>query len=225
MVQRPKRTTPPCSCSLVSTVTRVTVISFSGILSHALPHDYLYKNAHVLYFMELKQLIEAVLFVSGKPVSLKNLAQSFNTPAGEIKGLITELQKAYAEQQSAVEIVETVDKKFVMQLKPEFSEIVMNYAPESGESKAMLKTLSLIAYKQPVLQSEVVKYRGTGAYRHIKELEANGLIQRRPKERTYLLKTTPKFAEFYGLKSDSAEDIKKFVGEHLELKKLEESAE
>ncbi len=169
----------------------------------------------------LKQLVEAVLFVSGKPVSLKDLAQSFNTPAGEIRNLIAELQKAYAEQESAVEIVETVDKKFVMQLKPEFSDIVVEYAPESGESKALLKTLSLIAYKQPILQSEVVRYRGTGAYQHIKELETNGLIERRPKERTYLLKTTPKFAEFYGLKSGSLEDIKKFVEEHLELKKLE----
>ncbi len=167
----------------------------------------------------LKQLVEAVLFVSGKPVSLKDLTQSFDTPAGEIKKLITELQKAYEERGSSVEIVETVDKKFVMQLKSEFSEVVMEYAPESGESRAKLKTLSLIAYEQPVLQSEVIKYRGTGAYQHIKELEEEGLIERKPKERTYLLKTTPKFAEFYGLKSDSLEDIKKFVGEHLELKK------
>jgi segregation and condensation protein B len=167
---------------------------------------------------QLKQLIEAVLFVSGKPVSLGNLAQSLNTPAGEIKKLIEELQEALKERESAVEIVETVDKKFVMQLSPEFSEIVVDYAPESGESKAVLKTLSLIAYKQPVLQSEVVRYRGTGAYRHIKELEADGLIERRPKERTYLLKTTQKFAEFYGLKSDSAKDIKKFVEEHVDLK-------
>jgi segregation and condensation protein B len=179
---------------------------------------------YALSLMEnLKQLVEAVLFVSGKPVSLKDLAQSMDTPAGEIKKLITELQEHYNEHDSAVQIVETVDKKFVMQLKPEFSEVVMNYAPESGESKAMLKTLSLIAYKQPILQSEVVKYRGTGAYKHIKEMEEEGLIQRTPKERTYLLKTTPKFAEFYGLKSDSLEDIKKFVAEHLELKKLEES--
>ncbi|MBU7024389.1 MAG: SMC-Scp complex subunit ScpB, partial [Theionarchaea archaeon] len=74
----------------------------------------------------IKQLVEAVLFVSGKPVSLGNLAQSLDTPGGEIKQLITELQKAYQERDSAVEIVETVDKKFVMQLKPEFSETVMD---------------------------------------------------------------------------------------------------
>jgi segregation and condensation protein B len=169
----------------------------------------------------LKQLIEAVLFVSGKPVSLKNLAQALDTSGAEIKKLITELQHRYDQGDSAVEIVETVDKKFVMQLRPDFSEIVMNYAPESGESKAKLKTLSLIAYKQPILQSMVVKYRGTGAYKHIKELEADGIIERRPKERTYMLKTTQKFAEFYGLKSDSLKDIKQFVEEHLELKKLE----
>jgi segregation and condensation protein B len=97
----------------------------------------------------------------------------------------------------------------------------MNYAPESGESRAKLKTLSLIAYKQPILQSVVIKYRGTGAYQHIKELEADGIIERQPKERTYLVKTTQKFAEFYGLKSDSLDDIRRFVEEHLELKKLE----
>ncbi|MBU7042851.1 MAG: SMC-Scp complex subunit ScpB [Theionarchaea archaeon] len=170
---------------------------------------------------QLKQLIEAVLFVSGKPVSLKDLAQALDTPGAEIKKLIIDLQTHYAQRDSAVEIVETVDKKFVMQLRPDFSEIVMNYAPESGESKAKLKTLSLIAYKQPILQSDVIKYRGTGAYKHIKELESDGIIERRPKERTYLLTTTQKFAEFYGLKSDSLDDIKKFVEEHLELKKLE----
>ncbi|MBU7009633.1 MAG: SMC-Scp complex subunit ScpB [Theionarchaea archaeon] len=173
----------------------------------------------------LKQLIEAVLFVSGKPVSLKDLAQSFDTPAGKIKKLIIELQKTYDEQGSAVEIVETVDKKFVMQLKSELSDVIMKHAPASSESRAKLKTLSLIAYEQPILQSKVVKYRGTGAYQHIKELEAEGLIQRRPKERTYLLKTTPKFAEFYGLKSDSPESIRKFVEEHLEFRKLEKSEE
>ena len=169
----------------------------------------------------LKQLIEAVLFVSGRPVSLKDLAQALDTPGAEIKKLITDLQAQYVERDSAVEIVETVDKKFVMQLRPDFSEIVMNYAPESGESKAKLKTLSLIAYKQPILQSAVIKYRGTGAYQHIKELEADGIIERQPRERTYLVKTTQKFAEFYGLKSDSLDDIRKFVEEHLELKKLE----
>ncbi|MGD2250838.1 MAG: SMC-Scp complex subunit ScpB [Candidatus Methanofastidiosia archaeon] len=167
---------------------------------------------------DLKKLVEAVLFVSGKPVSLRDLAQSLNIPGGKIKHMIIELQESYQEMGSAVEIVETVDKKFVMQLNPELSEVVMDYTPESGESKAMLKTLSLIAYKQPVLQSEVVKYRGTGAYKHIKELETEGLIERTPKERTYMLKTTPKFAEFYGLKSGSVKDIKKFVEEHLELK-------
>lgn len=183
---------------------------------------YLYKRAPLLFLMEnVKQLVEAVLFISGKPVSLKNLAQSFDIHAGELKTLIMELQKAYEEQGSAVEIVETVDKKFVMQLRPEFSRVAMEYAPESGESVAKLKTLSLIAYMQPVMQSEVIKYRGTGAYQHIKELEADGLIERKPRERSYLLKTTPRFAEFYGLKSDSPEDIKKFVEEHLE--KREES--
>lgn len=170
---------------------------------------------------DLKQLVEAVLFVSGKPVSLRELAQSLDISGGKIKQLILELQESYKERGSAIEIVETVDKKFVMQLTPELSEVVMDHTPASGESKAMLKTLSLIAYKQPVLQSEVVTYRGTGAYKHIKELEEEGLIERTPKERTYLLKTTPAFAEFYGLKSDSIKDIKAFVEEHLEFKEPE----
>ncbi|MFQ6088869.1 MAG: SMC-Scp complex subunit ScpB [Candidatus Methanofastidiosia archaeon] len=165
--------------------------------------------------MRVKRLIEAVLFVSGKPVGVKELANSLGLTYKRCKDLILELKREYERMNSSVEIKETVGRKFVMQLKPEFNEKALEYQPSSGKKKALLKTLSFVAYKQPILQSNVVRVRGTSCYKHLKKLEEDGLIERRPKERTYILTTTKKFAEFYGLESASLEEVKRFIQERM----------
>jgi segregation and condensation protein B len=158
--------------------------------------------------VEEKKVIEAVLFASGKPVSSHELAKSLDMETRDVTRHMKELMKEYEERGGPVEITKTIKDEYVMQLSDEYSEMAENYLPRARESRALLKTLALIAYKQPIEQSEVINVRGTSAYKHIKELEERKLVNRRPKERTYILSTTKDFCELYGLKSADPNDVK-----------------
>ena len=162
----------------------------------------------------MKEKVEAVLFVYGEPLNISKIASILKIGKSETEEVLNILSNEYAERETAIELVRTVGDEYVMQLKPEYSELI-KYIP-SKTSKALLKTLSLIALKQPVSQSYVVKVRGNHTYRHIKKLEEEGLIDKTPKGRTYTLTTTKKFAEYYGLESTSVDEIKKFIAEKID---------
>ena len=64
-----------------------------------------------------------------------------------------------------------------------------------------MKTLAFIAYKQPLMQSNLVKVRSNKAYDHLKILEEKGFVSKEPKGRSYMLRTTKKFVEYFGEKA------------------------
>jgi len=175
--------------------------------------------------MEDKDLIEAVMFASGRPVSSHELAKNLKIETREVTRIMKELRKEYEERDGPIEITKTIKDEYVMQLRDEYSEIAENYLPRARESRALLKTLALIAYKQPVEQSDVIAIRGTSAYKHVKELEERNLVQRKPKERTYILSTTKEFCELYGLKSADPNDVKNKFGKLLGVKNIDDDNE
>jgi segregation and condensation protein B len=65
-----------------------------------------------------------------------------------------------------------------------------------------LKTLSYIAYRQPVPQAQVIDMRGHHAYTHLQQLEEQGLIHRERAGRTRVIRTTEFFADYFGLSHD-----------------------
>jgi len=69
-------------------------------------------------------------------------------------------------------------------------------------SSGPLKTLSYIAYRQPVPQARVTDVRGHHAYSHLNQLEEQGLIQRERAGRTKVIRTTEFFADYFGLSRD-----------------------
>ena len=70
----------------------------------------------------------------------------------------------------ALEITTLPDGSYVMQLKPEYSSTVKRYASKPVLPNATLKTLSYIAYMQPIASKQLVETRGSGVYAHLKEL-------------------------------------------------------
>ncbi len=162
----------------------------------------------------MKKKVEAVLFLYGDPLSVKKIALILDTSRSKTERCLNILSNEYSERDTAIEIINTVEDEYVMQLKPAYSHLIKHLP--SKTSKALLKTLSLIALKQPIKQADVAKIRGNHAYRHIKKLEEEGLIEKKPAGRTYVLTTTKEFAEYYGLKDDSAREIKKFIKEKIE---------
>ncbi|ASA76850.1 SMC-Scp complex subunit ScpB [Thermococcus sp. 5-4] len=159
--------------------------------------------------LEDKALVEAALFVSGRPLSVKELSRALGIRSLDyLEKLIELIAAEYAERKSAIEVVRVLGDKYVMQVKQEYSQRVVHLMPRPDLRTGELKTLALIAYLQPIEQSKVVKLRGSQAYEHIRKLLEMGLIYAEPYERTKLLGTTPKFAELYGFPENDPNIIK-----------------
>lgn len=154
------------------------------------------------------KIIEAALFTAGSPVDLVTLQGLVSNKKRTQKGIEFLIQE-YHERKGALEIIK-IEGKFVMQVKPEYAELVRSIAP--GElSSPVLRTLSIIAYHQPIVQSDLVEKRGNAVYDHVRELEEWGLISRSPQGRTKIINTTPWFAEYFGLDSSDPEYIRQRI--------------
>ncbi len=91
----------------------------------------------------------------------------------------------------------------------------MHLAPEADIPPAMLKTLAIIAYKQPVTQSKLVKERGNRIYAYVKKLREHELIEAKKKGRTKILTVTPKFREYFQIQ-DVKNSVKNYMSEDMD---------
>jgi len=148
--------------------------------------------------MEKEKIIEAALFMSPKPLSIEELNSIAKVNSRvETLALIRELMSFYNNRKSALEVVE-LPVGYQMRVKEEYEDEVAQFAQNSMFSRGVMKTLAFIAYKQPISQSTVVKYRNNKAYDHLKLLLEEGFIKKEPKGRTFVLTTTTKFIEYFG---------------------------
>ncbi len=170
-------------------------------------------------------LIEASLYVTGRPVDVKVLGSIVRMRSEErIRCLARILAERYKQMKSAMEILELQDGRFVMQLKPDYVRSVKRLATRQLLTPGPLKTLSFIAFKQPVTQSYTVRVRGNLAYQHVRVLRDMGLISEEKLGRTKILRTTQTFADYFNLSHDirlMKKQLEKLFGE-LSLVKPEE---
>ncbi|MFX1562791.1 MAG: SMC-Scp complex subunit ScpB [Promethearchaeota archaeon] len=148
---------------------------------------------------EEKQLVEAALYISGRPLTIHEIQNATGISSlKRVRELIKELELEYESRAGALEVVRLPRQRFVLQLNPSLSERVAELAPHGLLSLGELKTLVYIALSQPILQSSVVVYRGSHSYQHIKILEEHGFVQSIPQGRTKELTTTQMFADYFG---------------------------
>jgi segregation and condensation protein B len=154
-----------------------------------------------------KEILEAALFAAGEPL---DIAQLSNLVRGRnAKELLRQLIEEYRQRGSALEIKE-IEGRYVMQVMPEYAEKVRSLAPKELRAP-VLRTLSMIAYHQPLTVADLVDRRGAAAYDHVRELEEWGFISAVPQGRTKLLSTTHRFAEYFNLDSGDPEAIKRKI--------------
>lgn len=148
-------------------------------------------------------LIEAALYVAGRPLDLKTLSSLIEPRSKKRAEKLAEtLIEDYTTRDTALEILKLDDNRFVLQLKPEYTPRVRRLSLRPLLPMGPLKTLSYIAYRQPVLQSQVIDVRGEHAYGHLKELEDQGLIIRERVGKSKMIRTTEFFADYFGLSHD-----------------------
>jgi segregation and condensation protein B len=152
---------------------------------------------------DIRGRIEAALYSSGRALDTEQLANAAGITS---KKRITDEAKAIAvslkSAMSAVEIVEYPGPRFAMQLKAEYNNIARKFATKPLLSKAALRTLSFIAYFQPISSADLALRRGSQAYDHLKDLEEVGFLAWERKGRSKLYRTTTEFSEYFGLSVD-----------------------
>ena len=165
------------------------------------------------------RLLEAALYVAGRPLNINELCsvlstRSKNKTAKYLKLLIQE----YSARNTALEILALKDERYVLQLKADFTPLVKKLVHRPLLSSGPLKTLSYIAYRQPVSQKRVIQVRGQHAYGHVKLLRDMGLVGAERAGRSMTLRTTDYFADYFGLTQDTAtmkRELKRIFGEAL----------
>ena len=151
-----------------------------------------------------RNLIEASLYAAGRPLTIEEISTKLELPKKEVEELVNEVAFDYLERPTALVIAQIGDR-YQMQIRPEYTEKVSKFAKGGAIAERYLRTLTIIALKQPILKSMVIKIRGTGAYEHVKYLIDNGFISAIKKGRTHELTTTDKYADMFGLPKDKTQ--------------------
>jgi segregation and condensation protein B len=164
-------------------------------------------------------LLEAAMYVAGRPLDLNELCQVIGSRSKKkAKIYVDALIQAYGTRQTALEILALKDERYVLQVKAEFTPLIKKLVNRPLLSSGPLKTLSYIAYRQPISQKRVIEVRGQHAYGHVKMLKEMGLIAAERSGRSMALKTTDYFSDYFGLATDLSvmkRDLKKIFGEAL----------
>ncbi|HJS69128.1 MAG TPA: SMC-Scp complex subunit ScpB [Nitrososphaera sp.] len=149
---------------------------------------------------EVSARIEAALYSAGRPLSVDELIRASGTNSKEkTLRIVNELAKKTKATFKAIEIAQLEDGTYVLQLRPEYTPLVRKFAQHPLVPSAALKTLSYIAYEQPVTSKRLVQIRGSQVYSHVKILEQLQFVEHENLGRLKVYRTTPKFQNYFGI--------------------------
>ncbi len=147
--------------------------------------------------------LEAALYSAGRPLTIEELIKASGTESRtKTLALMTGIVKKTKSAFRALEIAALPDGSYVFQLKPEYSAVIRKYASKPILPTATLKTLSYIAYMQPISSKRLVEVRGSGVYLHLKLLEQLAYIEHQNVGRLKIYNTTEKFQKYFGIQGD-----------------------
>jgi segregation and condensation protein B len=155
---------------------------------------------------ELEGILEAILFSASKPIILRKLYKGLPefTPL-EIQAALNALIGIYSAPGRAVEIVE-VSAGYQMRTKPDYRDWVKRFIKEKdvGLTRAVMETLAVIAYRQPIGKREIDNLRGVDSIRCIRQLLDRRLVEiagrNQEPGKAMIFHTTKKFLEMFGLR-------------------------
>ncbi|ERI91350.1 segregation and condensation protein B [Clostridiales bacterium oral taxon 876 str. F0540] len=156
-----------------------------------------------LYF----SIIEALLFVSGEPLKLREISSIIEQDMDSTKELIYELQRKYEEEERGIMLI-SINDEYQLVSKPQNSDYIQKLLKTNTRqslSQASLETLAIIAYKQPITRVSIDEIRGVKSDRAVLTLLDKGLIKESGRMdvagRPILYSTTEKFLLHFGLEN------------------------
>ena len=159
--------------------------------------------------MDSKGAVEAALYSASDKLSLSEIAEKTGIPVEEVRTAVMDLRREYEERDSAIQIAK-IGTEYRMMLRPEYSECTGNFA-KAELSGGVLRTLTTIAYYQPVMQAELLKLRGPRVYDDVHTLVEMDFVLKKRAGNTWELTTTKKFAEYFGIGSTKIKDIQAWI--------------
>ena len=143
--------------------------------------------------------IEAILFVSGKFLTIPELISLTDLNPIILRDLIDRLKDKYSKEDSAIAIIEK-NGMWKMDVRQEYYHILNKLAGGRSEfTKAEQETLAIIAFKQPIKQSVIIKIRGNKAYEHIKKFSDLELIRKKKLGHTHELNLSDDFYDYFSV--------------------------
>lgn len=158
-------------------------------------------------------VVEAALFSAGRPMPIEELTDQTGLTQNQVKSALLELREAYQGRRTALDIVKS-GQKWALALRAEYAEQTRHIVPPEVP-RHVVRTLALIAYHQPILQSDLKDLVGSKVYEHVGHLVDAGMIYKTPDGLTYRLSTTSDFPEYFGIPEDEPERIRTFLAEKV----------
>ena len=149
---------------------------------------------------EASARLEAALYSAGRPITIEELIKASGTESrSKTLALMTNLVKRTKSAFKAIEVANLPDGSYVFQLRPEYNAIIRKYASKPLLPTATLRTLSYIAYMEPISSKQLVEIRGSGVYLHLRHLYQLGYIEHQNVGRMKIYTTTEKFQKYFGV--------------------------
>lgn len=177
----------------------------------------LIKEHNTGIFLEERNKVEALLFAYGKYIDESMISELCNIDRKIIKKILDSLKKEYEEKNSALMIFQE-GNSWKINVREKYLSIVRKIVADTELPKSVMETLAVIAWKTPIYQAEVVKIRGNKCYDHIDMLEETGFISKEKKGRSYILKTTEKFYNYFEIDDGNLKSIFEEVKTPLNVK-------
>ncbi len=147
--------------------------------------------------MDLKKTVESLLFSSGSYLDVKEMMRLCKTrDEAAVRTALQGLSEEYAKTESSLMIIND-GERWKLTVHEKYLPFVRRIVTQTELPKSVVETLAFVAFKAPILQSEVVRVRSNKAYDHLALLEEFGYLSRSRQGRSKLIKLTPKFFEYF----------------------------
>ncbi|MEK6969082.1 MAG: SMC-Scp complex subunit ScpB [Nanoarchaeota archaeon] len=147
--------------------------------------------------------VEAILFAVGREITTERIASLCSLDLNKVEEIMGKLVSTYDQADNSLKIIKK-EEGWKLTVEDEFVPLVSNIVSSTELERPLMETLAVIAWKYPIVQSDVIKLRSPAAYEHMKQLEEQGFIIKEKFGRTYKVKLTKKFFEYFDLPSEEA---------------------
>lgn len=150
--------------------------------------------------------LEAVLFAYGRLVGESELQSVLGLSSEQLNEQLALLKEKHEAEHSALQLI-SESNLWKLTVKDEHLNLVKGIVTKTELDRPTMETLAVIAFRYPIMQSEVIEMRNAGAYEHIKSLSDLGYVIKERKGRSYQLKLTSKFFDYFDLPREKLKEV------------------